>query len=171
MKIMLEIEKSFFKIKFSEMNIRQRMYQGKSIVTVQIMTEFYPSFTKDKIISGAIEIKLDAEDIHSIDDLNEKHYNGDIGNVTISIYNEGIWEHKDISSFSLSFQKRSGREIPFLLETEICKIDTSATVVSLYTTSTDFSTLKKNFRMIDFYDKCIQRKIGNSMVSKYYIKN
>lgn len=168
---MLEIEKLFFKIKFSEMNFRQRMYQGKSIVTVQIMTEFYPSFTKDKMISGAIEIKLDAEDIHSLDDLNEKHYDGDIGSVTISIYNEGIWEHKNLSNFTITFKKRVGREIPFLLETDICKIDTSATMVSLYTTSTDCSTLKKNFVMTDFYDKCIQRKVGKSMVSKYYIKN
>ena len=168
---MLEIEKSFFKIKFSELNIRQRMYQKKSIVTIHIMTEFYPTFAKEKIISGAVEIKLDLSDIKKIDDLSGKHYSGDIGSLVISINNEGVWEHKNLSNFSITFQERVVREIPFLLETDICKLEERATIVSLYTTSTEDNKLKKCFDMKDFHDTCVQRKIGNSVISRYYIKD
>ncbi len=168
---MLEIEKSFFKIKFSEMNIRQRMYQEKSIITVQIMTEFYPTLAKDNIVSGAVEVKLDLSDITSLSDLDGKHYTGDIGSVVISIHNEGVWEHKNLSTFSITFQERVGREIPFTLETDICKIEATATIVSLYTTSTEEKKLKKYFDIKDFYNTCIQRKIGNSTISRYYVKD
>lgn len=168
---MLEIEKSFFKIKFSELHFRQRMYQNKSIVTVQIQTEFYPTFAKDAIVSGAVKIQLDVSDLHAIDDLQDKTYQGEVGDVTISILKDGVWEHKHLSHFSISFQKRVGREISFLLETDTCKIEAVATMVSLYTTGSHVNVLQKHFEMKDFYDMCVQRKIGSSTVSRYYVRD
>ena len=49
---MIEIEKQKFREKFSEMNIRQRMFEGSCIVTFQIETEFFPKMVDNKIVQG-----------------------------------------------------------------------------------------------------------------------
>ena len=106
---MLEIKKHPFKEKFTEINIRQRNYERKSFITVQFTTEFYPSIVNDQIVSGAIDLKLDLSDIHALDDLSLKKYQGDIGSLTISVNNNGIWEHQTLDQFEVTFGKREIR--------------------------------------------------------------
>ena len=60
---MLKVKKIKFKEKFTEINIRQRMYKKKSFITLMINTEFYPSLVGDVLVSGVIEAKLDIKDI------------------------------------------------------------------------------------------------------------
>ena len=61
---MLKIEKSKFTEKFTEINIRQRMYKNKSFITLIINTEFYPSLVGENLVSGAVETKLDIKELN-----------------------------------------------------------------------------------------------------------
>ena len=62
---MIKIENSKFSEKFTEINIRQRMYENKSFITLIINTEFFPTIVGDNVVSGNIEIKLDVNEIKS----------------------------------------------------------------------------------------------------------
>lgn len=167
---MLKIQNTEFEIKYTEINIRQRMYQNESYVTLMINAEFFPSLVDEKIVSGSIDIKLDIKDIKSLDDLNNKTYNGDIGNVTISVNNNGIWEHQSCDNFKVKINKKEGKKLDFELETDSCEFKTIGRIVSLYTTSTSSEELAKNFDLKDFHSIPITKEIGNSKVYKYYIK-
>ena len=167
---MLKIENNNFKEKFTEINIRQRMYEGKNFITLIVNTEFFPSIVNDNVVSGVVEVKLDIENIKSLDDLVGKSYQGDIGKVTISVNNDGIWEHQTIDNFKFMIKDRKSRELKIILETVNCKLSTTGVVVSLYTTSTSEEKLKENFNLDDFYDKPISKEIGNNKVIKYFVK-
>ena len=168
---MLKIENTKFKEKFTEINIRQRMYEEKSIITLIVNTEFYPELVNDGIVSGNIEIKLDIQDISSIDELIGKIYEGEVGKVTISVNNDGVWEHDSKDNFKVSIISRKGRELEFSLETDNCNLFTRGVLVSLYTTSSDEEKIKNGFDLSEFYDKAIIKEIGNSKIIKYYAKN
>lgn len=167
---MLEIEKTKFREKFTEINIRQRMYDGKSFITLIVNTEFFPSLVKDNVVSGVIEVKLDIDNIKSIDELVGKSYKGDIGKVTISVNNDGIWEHQTVDNFKFDIKNRNKRELGFILETDNCKLETKGVLVSLYTTSTSKKDLDDNFDLSDFYDNSIIKEVGNSRIVKYFVK-
>ena len=51
------------------------------------------------------------------------------------------------------------------------ELDGCATIVSLYSTSSNEETLKQYFQMSDFYPTVIQKKIQNREILKYYVKN
>lgn len=167
---MLKIEKSKFSEKFTEINIRQRIYKKKSYITLIINTEFYPSLVGDNLVSGAIEIKLDIEGIKSLDDLVGKSYKGDIGSITISVNNDGIWEHQSKDDFEIIITKRDKRKLSFELKTDNCTLKTTGILVSLYTTSSTEKELSKNFSLDDFYDNPVVKSIGNNELRKYFVK-
>ena len=167
---MLKIQNNEFEIKFTEINIRQRMYQNESYITLIINTEFYPSLVEENIISGSIDAKIDLKDIKSLDDLTNKNYKGEIGNVTISVNNNGVWEHNSCDNFEIKIKERNGKKISFKLETNNCKLDTTGTLISLYTTSTTKEEIDKNFDLKDFHNIPITKEVGNSKISKYYVK-
>lgn len=167
---MLKIEKSKFSEKFTEINIRQRIYKKKSYITLIINTEFYPSLVGENLVSGAIEIKLDIEGIKSLDDLVGKSYKGDIGSITISVNNDGIWEHKSKDDFEITITKRDKRKLGFELKTDNCTLKTTGILVSLYTTSSTEKELSKNFSLDDFYDNPVVKSIGNNEIRKYFVK-
>lgn len=167
---MLEIKKHPFKEKFTEINIRQRNYERKSFITVQFTTEFYPSIVNDQIVSGAIDLKLDLSDIHALDDLSLKKYQGDIGSLTISVNNNGIWEHQTLDQFEVTFGKREKNEIPFQIQAKDLVLDSVGTIVSLYTTSTAEKKLEKEFDLSDFYSQIIRKEIGKSTIIRFIAK-
>lgn len=167
---MLKIKKIKFREKFTEINIRQRMYKNKSYITLIVTTEFFPSLVGEALVSGVIETKLDIEGIKSLDDLVGKSYKGDIGSVTISVNNDGIWEHETVTDFELSIDKRVGRDLSFVLKTENCVFKTKGVMVSLYTTSSSEKEIANNFDLADFYDRPIIKEVGNSQIRKYFVK-
>lgn len=167
---MLKVENTKFSEKFTEINIRQRMYKGDSFITLMINTEFYPSLVGESLVSGVIETKLDIKGIKSLDDLCGKSYKGDIGSVTISVNNDGIWEHQSKDEFSIEITGRKGRILNFELKTDNCSLKTKGVMVSLYTTSSSKEELEKNFNLDDFYDNPVVKTIGNNEISKYFIK-
>lgn len=167
---MIKIKKSNFSEKFTEINIRQRMYNGESIVTLMISTEFYPSLVGESVVSGVIEIKLDVADVKSLDGLVGKDYKGDIGSVSISVNNDGIWEHQSVDSFEIRFLERDKRKLKFELKTSDCVLKTSGVMVSLYSTSSTIDGLNKVFDLSDFYDRPIIKEVGNSKILKYFVK-
>ena len=128
---MLKVKKIKFKEKFTEINIRQRMYKKKSFITLMINTEFYHSLVGDVLGSGVIEAKLDIKDIKSLDDLIGKINSGDIGSVVISVNNDGVWEHQSYNDFSVSITGRKGRVLSFELTTDDCVLKTNGVMVSL----------------------------------------
>lgn len=167
---MLKVKKIKFKEKFTEINIRQRMYKKKSFITLMINTEFYPSLVGDVLVSGVIEAKLDIKDIKSLDDLINKSYSGDIGSVVISVNNDGVWEHQSYNDFSVSITGRKGRVLSFELTTDDCALKTNGVMVSLYTTSSSEKELSRNFDLKDFYEKPVIKTIGSNEVRKYFVK-
>ena len=167
---MLKIKKIKFKEKFTEINIRQRMYKKKSFITLMINTEFYPSLVGDALVSGVIEAKLDIKDIKSLDDLIGKSYSGDIGSVVISVNNDGVWEHQTYTDFGVAITGRKGRVLSFELTTDDCVLKTNGVMVSLYTTSSSEKELSKNFDLKDFYERPVIKTIGNNEVRKYFVK-
>lgn len=167
---MLEIKKNSFREKFTEINIRQRMYQKENFITLLINTEFFPSLVGENLVGGAIEVKLDIAGVSSLDELVGKSYNGDIGNVMISVNNDGVWEQQSQDNFMVDIVSRHGRELRFVLKTADCVLDTVGVMVSLYSTSSDEQELKKNFDLCDFYDKPVIKAIGNNQVRKYFVK-
>ena len=167
---MLKIEKTKFKEKFTEINIRQRVYQGKNFITLMITTEFFPSLVEDNVVSGVVEVKLDIEGVGSLDELVGKHYQGDIGNITISVNNDGVWEQQSKDDFEVSITKRNGRELTFILKADNCELKTTGVMVSLYTTSSSEKVLIDKFDLGDFYDKPMIKEIGNNKILKYFVK-
>ncbi len=165
---MLKIKDKKFQVKFIEMNLRERMYQEKSIVTLIINVEFYPEIFNDSVIYGAIEIKTDLENIHSLKDLVDKKYQGEIGNVSISICNDGVWESDSVDQFSISFGKLKTRMLEFSLRTDDIDLNDEGRIVSLYTTSNH--ELEKAFDLSDFSPIKIEKEIGKSNIIKYFIK-
>lgn len=167
---MIKIENTKFTEKFTEINIRQRLFKEKSFITLIINTEFYPTLVNDNLVSGAIEIKLDITDINSLDDLIGKNYKGDIGSVNISVNNNGVWEHQTANNFEISIKDRKARKLTFELKTDNCILKTTGVMVSLYTTSTTENELNKTFSLNDFYENPIRKAIGNNEVIKYFVK-
>ena len=167
---MLKIKKIKFKEKFTEINIRQRMYKKKSFITLMINTEFYPSLVGDALVSGVIEAKLDIKDIKSLDDLIGKSYSGDIGSVVISVNNDVVWDHQKYTDFGVAITGRKGRVLSFELTTDDCVLKTNGVMVSLYTTSSSEKELSKNFDLKDFYERPVIKTIGNNEVRKYFVK-
>ena len=168
--MMIKIEKSKFTEKFTEINIRQRLYKNKSFITLMINTEFYPTLVNDNLVSGVIEVKLDITDIKSLNDLVGKSYKGDIGSLTISVNNDGIWEHQTKNEFEIIINERKNRNLSFELKADNCNIKTTGVMVSLYTTSTTEKELNNTFDLSDFYDKPVIKSIGNNEVIKYFVK-
>ncbi len=167
---MIKIEKTNFLEKFTEINFRQRMYEGTSFITLIINTEFYPSLVNDSIVSGSLEVKVDLQDISCIDDLVGKTYNGDIGKLTISVNNDGIWEHQTKEEFKFEVKNRCGRKLDFLISADNCEIDLSGVMVSLYTTSSKVEELSNNFKLDDFYDNPSIKEVGSSKIMKFFVK-
>ena len=158
------------KQKSCEMNIKQRMYQNESIVTVQIMVEFFPTMINGQIVSGLVEVNIDTNDIHAINDLENKEYKGKVGRATLSINNEGVWEHNNLYDLNVVFGKIVDHEISVKVEMEDCKLNINPTIVSLYTTSSSEDKICKNFDMKDFYEKPIKKEIGKNTILKYFVK-
>ena len=167
---MIKINNIKFEEKFSEANIRYRVFEDKNVITLIINTEFYPSVFKDNVVSGTIEAKIDIEGINKVDDLENTKYEGKIGNVTISVNNDGVWEHESYEDFKIEIKDINNRKIKLSIKTDTLNMNTTATLVSLYTTSTSREKLLKRFDLNNFYDKPIIRKIGNNEVYKYFVK-
>lgn len=167
---MLEIKNNKFREKFTEINIRQRMYQNKNFITLMVTTEFFPSLVGENLVSGLIDLKVDLEGISSLDDLCGKEYDGEIGSLTISVNNDGFWEHQSYKDFKFFIKKRNGREFSFKMEGNDCILDTVGVMVSLYTTSTSLEDLDEVFDLSDFYEKPVVKDVGTSKISKFFVK-
>lgn len=166
----IQIRNIEFKEKFTEMNIRQRMYQEKQYITLLITTEFYPALVNEQIVSGTIEAKIDMENIHCIKDLVGKKLDGDIGSVTLSVYNDGIWEHQTTEHFQIEIKNRNERELEFLLTMKDVTLETKGTLVSLYSTSSSREELAEVFDLGDFYESFVEKEIGSKKIVKYFVK-
>ena len=167
---MIKINNIKFEEKFSEANIRYRVFEDKNVITLIINTEVYPSLFKDNVVSGGIEAKIDIEGINSVSDLANTKYEGNIGNVTISVNNDGVWEHESYEDFKVEIKDMNNRKINISIKTNTLNMNTTATLVSLYTTSASREKLLKSIDLDNFYNKPIIRKIGNNEVYKYFIK-
>lgn len=165
---MLKIRKQKFQEKFTEISLRQRMYQGESYVTLTITTEFYPSLMGEQVVSGTILANIDMKDIHKLDDLVGKKLKGDIGKATLSVCNDGIWESQSYDCFEVAFSKRNGRELEINLVMEDVVLKTIGTIVFLYTT--DKENFEREFEQNDFYNKSIEKSIRDRKIIKYFVK-
>ena len=166
---MLKIKNINFKEKFAEAHLRQRIFEGTSYITLMATIEFYHKFVNDSILSGALDIKVDMKDIHSLKDLENKELSGNIGSVTISVNNDDIWEHEKSDNFSVKLGKIRNRELEIILKTEECELNTKLELISLYTTSSKEEELKESFSLDGFYPKTLEKKVGTSQIIKYFV--
>ncbi len=165
---MLKIKNYDFEIKSSMMNIKQRTYQGESFVSAEIIVDFYPAIYEEAIISGSVTITLDANNIKSLNDFENKEFSGDIGKVTLSISKDSTWEHKNLFKYNLKFDKKEGNKLSFSMNGEDCEVESVATIVSLFSTNVD--KLSDVFDMSDFYDVYTEKTVGTSIIRKYIAK-
>lgn len=168
---MFTVKEHEVEVKVNEMNFKQRMYQNKSIVTVQMMVDFYPTLIDESIISGGVDIKLDIEELKSIHELENKNYKGKVGFVSISINNHGVWEYLNLEEFEVSFGSIHGNKIEVAFRCQEVSFDLEMTMCSLYTTSSDEETLKRVFDLKDFYSEPVKSIINKRTISKYYLYN
>ena len=167
---MLEINNIKFTEKFTEINIRHRRYEEENYITLLITTEFFPALYKENIVSGALEAKVDIKGIKSLNDLKDKSYKGEIGSLSISVNNNGIWEHEKTNNFEIEIKNIKNRDFNLNLSSTNCSLETTGTLVSLYTTSTSEKVLKENFNLKEFYPNPQVREIGKNKVYKYFVK-
>ena len=167
---MLEINKQKFDVKSAEINFRQRNYNEKSYITVNITTDFFPSIVNDQVVYGNIDLKIDLEGIKSIENLVNKEYNGEIGTINISVNNDGIWESNNIENFKVVFTNREDKYLSFKISAKDFEYEDKARMISLNTTSTSEEDLQTKFDLKDFHLRAIKREVGKSVISKYFIK-
>ena len=60
--------------------------------------------------------------------------------------------------------------LSFKLKAKGLVLNTTGVLVSLYTTSTSKEQLSKMFKLDDFYDYPVIKKVGKSEILKYFIK-
>lgn len=167
---MLKLNNFEFEVKYAEINFRQRNYQGKSYVTINITNEFFPKMIGESILYGSVEAKIDLPDIHKIDDLVSKTWEKDIGSVFLSVNNNGVWESTALKEFKVTFEKREKQYLYFRITGEDFLYEGSARMISLYTTSTEEKDLEKKFSLKDFYPKAIHQSIGDKVILRYFVK-
>lgn len=167
---MLKINNYEFDVKFSEINFRQRNYNGTSYLTVNITNEFYPELVNGNIVYGSIDIKIDLDQIRSINDLVGKTYDNDIGTIHMSVNNDGVWETNTLENFKVEFKNRDNKTLSFKITGKDFIYEDTSRMVSLFTTSTTKEELEKNFDLSDFYNETVKREMSKSVITKYYIK-
>ena len=164
---MLTIKKAPFQVQSIELNMRQRTFEKESIVSLMMDLSFYPRELDGEIVSGSISVVVDTNQIHCLNDLEQKTFDQEV-KVSCAISRNGFWEHYDAYDGILTFQTRKQNQIAFTLESKKNElhIEDVATMVSLYTTST-----KENFQMEDFYQTPIKKEIQKRTILKYFVKN
>ena len=157
---MLKIKKAPFQVQSIELNMRQRTFEKESIVSLMMDLSFYPRELDGEIVSGSISVVVDTNQIHCLNDLEQKTFDQEV-KVSCAISRNGFWEHYDAYDGILTFQTRKKNQIAFTLESKKNElhIEGVATMVSLYTTSTKEKELKENFQMKDFYQTPIKKEI------------
>lgn len=170
---MLNLKKESFQIQFSEINFRQRFYQDKNIVTILLQTTFYPKQVDKSIVNGTIEVTLDIDKMKSLKDLENRAFEKEEIKVNISVSKDGIWEHVTFYDGKLVFKKKQKNIIEFVLtskEAEL-EVNSSAGMVSLYSTSSSEKQLKELICMDEFYEVPIRKEIQKREILKYIVKN
>lgn len=169
---MLQIKNELFQEQFIDMNLRERTYEGTSIVSLLFDISFYPKELNEEIISGTISVVVDTCDLHCLNDLENKTWNHEV-KVSVSVSRNGRWEQYDAYDGILSLKKLHQNCIEFQLESKKneLKIDSQAVIVSLYSTSTNKEQLTKVFDMTDFYKTPIIKQIQKREITKYYVKS
>lgn len=169
---MLQIKKNIFQVQYIDMNFRQRIYEKESIVSIMIDISFYPRELDGEIVSGTFSVLVDTNQIHCLQDLENKTFDQEV-KVSAAISHNGSWEHYDAYDGILTFMNLDHNRIDFHLESKKneLELDGCATIISLYSTSSNEETLKQNFQMSDFYPTVIKKNIQNREILKYYVKN
>ena len=169
---MLQVKKNTFQVQYIDMNFRQRVYENESIISIMMDISFYPRELDGEIVSGTFSVLVDTHQIKTIKDLENKTFNQEV-KVSAAISRNGSWEHYDAYDGILTFMNCNHNHIDFHLESKKneLELDGTATMISLYSTSSNEETLKKYFQMDDFYPTPIKKKIQNREILKYYVKN
>ena len=175
---MLKIEKGKFSEKFTEINIRQRMYKEKSYITLMINTEFKIQNSSDIKIIDLVDNKLQTEikekrkrfhDFINHDGFVQKSMLK-IGNIIKDKIDSNEFyiiisiNKKSFECLSLNKLKRGIIDIKLLKKYD--------TILSSKDCLYEIEWFKenKNFDLSDFYDRPVVKSIGNSEVRKYFVK-
>ena len=114
---MLTIKKALFQVQSIELNMRQRTFEKESIVSLMMDLSFYPRELDGEIVSGSISVVVDTNQIHCLNDLEQKTFDQEV-KVSCAISRNGFWEHYDAYDGILTFQTRKQNQIAFTLESK-----------------------------------------------------
>ena len=99
---MLIIKKAPFQVQSIELNMRQRTFEKESIVSLMMDLSFYPRELDGEIVSGSISVVVDTNQIHCLNDLEQKTFDQEV-KVSCAISRNGLWEHYDAYDGILTF--------------------------------------------------------------------
>lgn len=169
----LKLKNEEFDVQSTEIELKQRMYQEESVVSVQISTTFYPKMANGKIVNGNIVITTDIPSLKSLSELEGKTFEGDSCKARFSISTDGIWDSSTFYDCKVVFGIKEKNKIPCICSCAKgdCELDVVGTLISLYTMSTKEDILKTVFDMNDFYEKPIIKEINQKQILKFIVKN
>jgi hypothetical protein len=167
---MIKIENTKFDIGTKEIEIKQRMFEGESIVSIQLRTSFYSNLFNDNIVSGSVDVVVD-DKIKCLDDLSNKKY-CNTGKLTFTKSIDGKWETETYYDFKIEFKERKHNKIKVEIKCNKAnmKLETKCFITSLYTTTSTKKEIEKHFDLKDFYDLPIVKELSKSTISKYIVK-
>lgn len=170
---MLIIDKEKFEIQFSDMEIKQRLYNEESIISIQVHTNFYPKMLDKKIISGSIDLTIDVTSLKNIKDIEGKNYSGDNVKLLTSISRNGKWETNTYYDVVVSIKEKNDNKFKIEIQSNEAniKMDGKTRLTSLYTTSMTEESVKDNFELEDFYPNPVIKEINGRAILKFIAKS
>ena len=164
---MLKIKETNFEVMNSELHLKKRTYQGISVVSLEAQVNFYPKLVGDQITSGGVQVVVDLEGIHALDDFSNQTYTGP-GKVELSLNENGDWSYETSYEFTLSFGKRQQNHLSMTLENNLVTLELPVTIVSLYLVNQ--AGREVDFDLTDFYEIPIRKTIGGKEIQKYIVR-
>ncbi len=163
---MIKLKNELVKLQSSELNIKQRVFEKQSIVTLELKTLFYPTLIDEQIVFGSIELTVDNSECKSLNDFLKTDFKD--GKVVVNLNEDGKWNTYTFYDFKIKFIKIEENDISFELEFTDCKISEKANITSLYTIGN--KNIAEYFDLSDFYEKPIVKEIANKEIFKFFKK-
>ncbi len=161
---MIKLKNNKLKLQYSELNLKQRLFEKESIVSLELKTSFYPSLIDEDIVFGSIDLTVDCN-IKSLQQLVGKEFNE--GKVVVNLNENGNWNSYTFYEFKAKFIELND-DITFELTFTDCEIKEKANITSLY--SIGNKDVSEYFDLSSFHKNPIVKQIANKEIFKYYKK-
>ncbi len=160
---MIKLKENKFDLQYSELNIKQRLFEGNSYITLELKTSFYPTSCEEGVVFGSVDVIADCE-LNGLEELQNSVFKE--GKVVFNLNENGNWKTYNFDKFKLEFLTKTANEIKFELELDECEIKESCHITSLYTVGN--KDISKYFSLDGFNPKPVIKEITNKQIYKYF---